>query len=85
MQIERYIERYGNLIKLGRRKLLLFRIEDLGEAGAVLHLVEGGRRLRAWLQSRKPFETWALEGARPGRRGLAFRISGERLELLPAT
>lgn len=83
MQIERYIERYGNLLKLGRRKLLLFRIEDRGEGGVVLHLVEGGRRLRAWLLSRKPFETWVLEAGR-GRRGPAFRIAGERLELLGA-
>lgn len=83
MQIERYIERYGNLLRIGRRKLLLFRIEDRGEGGVVLHLVEGGRRLRAWLQARKPFETWVLETGR-GRRGPAFRIAGERLELLGA-
>ncbi len=84
MQIERYIERYGNLLKLGRRKLILFRIEDLGGGRAVLHLIEGGRRLRAWLHASRPFEIWALEGGRPGRRGLSFRVSGERLELVAA-
>jgi hypothetical protein len=83
MQIERYIERYGNLIRLGRRKLLLFRVEDRGEGGVVLHLIEGGRRLRAWLLSRRPFETWVLEAGR-GRRGPTFRVAGDRLELLGA-
>lgn len=81
MQIEQYIERYGNLLRIGRRKLLLFRIEDQDEGGAVLHLIEGGRRLRAWLHSRKPIETWVLEKG-DGRRGRAFRIAGDRLELL---
>lgn len=84
MQIERYIERYGNLLKLGRRRLLLFRIESLGGGRAVLHLIEGGRQLRAGLHARKPFEVWALEGARPGRRGPLFRVSDEGLTLIAA-
>lgn len=79
MQIERHVQRHGNLLKLGRRRLLLFRIENNGDGGVVLHLVEGGRRLRAWLQSRKPFETWVLEN---GRRREAFRVGDGRLEPL---
>lgn len=84
MQIERYIERYGNLLRFGRRKLLLFRVEDRGEGGAVLYLVEGGRWLRAWLRSRRPSETWVLESGPAGRRGAAFCVSDHRIVWLGA-
>lgn len=79
MQIEDYIQRHGNLLRIGRRRLWLCRVEILDGGRAVLHLAEGGRSRRAWLLGSRPFEAWALERSR-GRLGPAFRVAGTRLE-----